>query len=84
MEVRVDIEGKVEVLDLTRLYLLSELYPGVKVIASHPETKKLCKAVVMEVTESSVIIKDLARVIAPYRWRISKGSLHERVYKINK
>jgi len=84
MIVMIDIEGKLQTLDLTRVRGVAELHIGSHVVARHPETRGLCKAVVVSINESSITVLELARVIAPYRWNIMKESLYHAVYKIGK
>ena len=78
----VDIDGNLEELDLTRVRRTTELHIGSHVVARHPETRCLCKAVVESLNKSSIIVLELGRVIAPYRWTISSERLYHAVYKI--
>ena len=84
MKVIVEIDGKREEFDLTRVHFINELVVGEKVVALHPDTGRWCTAYVSFDLYDRLWLTDSVRELAPYRWRVSKRNVYWKVYKINK
>ena len=83
MRVIVNIDGKRRVLDLTRVRYCDDLEGGAKVLATHPETHKLCIACISFDYGGRIWLRDTFKCPAPYRWCINRRELYKKVYKIN-
>ena len=84
MKVKVNIDGKCQVFDLSRVRWSDELEEEETVIAFNPDTRHLCLAEVSFDLRGALWLTKVLDDIAPYRWRVSKRSLRYTVYKINK
>jgi len=83
MKTRVKINGEYKTYDLTRHRYISQFKLRGKVIAVHPETTDLCIAKVVERGKTYIMLREVTDDIAPYVWRIYKGSLFREVFIIN-
>jgi hypothetical protein len=84
MIIKVNVNGRDQLLDLSPVKHMSDLKVGDEVICRHPATGRLCRARVESGRANLVTLRDTAREPAPYRWSIGKLKLRETVYKINK
>ena len=84
MIIKVNVNGRDLLLDLSPVRHMSDLKVGDEVICRHPDTGGLCRARVESKGINYLTLRDTAREPAPYRWSIRKLKLREMVYKINK